>query len=136
VGLITPPFLGKVGPVHMATKTSHLVRPLVALVALVAAMAALLIAYSASPAHAAGSCTTTSGTTTCTFAYTGAAQSWTVPERVTQATFDVFGAQGGSEPSGQPGGLGGRLPRLLPSTPEIRCRSTSGARGANLINNL
>ena len=38
----------------MATKTSHLVRPLVALVALVAAMAALLIAYGASPAQAAG----------------------------------------------------------------------------------
>ena len=54
-------------------------RPLVALVALVAAMAAILIAYSASPVQAEGSCTTTAGTTTCTFAYTGAAQSWTGP---------------------------------------------------------
>jgi hypothetical protein len=53
----------------MATKTSYLVsrplvvRPLLALVALVAVMAALLIAYGASPTHAAGSCSTTSGTT-------------------------------------------------------------------------
>jgi hypothetical protein len=101
----------------MATKTSHLVRPLVALIALVAAMAALLLAYSASPAHAAGSCTTTSGTTTCIFAYTGAAQSWTVPKGVTQATFDVFGAQGGSEPSGQPGGLGGEATATIAVNP-------------------
>jgi hypothetical protein len=42
--------------------------PLAALVAFVAAMAALLLlTYGASPAHAAGSCSTTSGTTTCTF---------------------------------------------------------------------
>ena len=30
-----------------------------------------------------------------TFNYTGAAQTWTVPAGVTQATFDLFGAQGG-----------------------------------------
>ena len=39
----------------MATKTSHLVRPLVALVALVAAMAALLLlAYNANPRPGGG----------------------------------------------------------------------------------
>jgi hypothetical protein len=43
----------------------------------------------------------------CTFTYTGTAQSWTVPEGVTQATFDVFGAQGGNEAEGRAGGLGG-----------------------------
>ncbi len=35
-------------------------------------------------------------TTTVKFAYTGAVQSWTVPAGVTSATFDVYGAQGGS----------------------------------------
>jgi hypothetical protein len=70
-------------------------RPLVALAALVAAMAALLIAYGASPVHAAGSCSTTAaGTTTCTFDTPGTS-TWDVPEGVTQAAFDVFGAQGG-----------------------------------------
>ena len=59
----------------MATKTSHLLRPLVALVALVAAMAALLLAYSASPAHAAfDSCTTIGDTTTCTFVPSGSGE--------------------------------------------------------------
>ena len=68
----------------MATKTSYLVRPLVALVALVAAMAALLLlAYGASPAHAAGgSCSTTAGTTTCTFSPTGSEDTFEVPDGV------------------------------------------------------
>jgi hypothetical protein len=66
-----------------ATRTSHLVRPLVAaLVALVAAMAVLLIAYSASPAHAEASCSTASGTTTCTFGPTGAEDTFVVPAGV------------------------------------------------------
>ena len=115
----------------MATKTSHLVRPLVALVALVAAMAALLIASSASPVHAAGSCTTTAGTTTCTFAYTGAAQSWTVPTGVTQATFDVFGAQGGSEPTGKPGGLGGEATATIAVNPGDTLQVNVGGAGMN-----
>ena len=36
--------------------------------------------------------------TTETFNFTGAAQTWTVPAGVTEATFDLYGAQGG-EPS-------------------------------------
>ena len=40
--------------------------------------------------------------TTDTFNYTGAAQSWTVPAGVTEATFDLYGAQGD-------GGCGQRL---------------------------
>jgi hypothetical protein len=68
----------------MATKTSYLVRPLVALVALAAAMAALLLlAYGASPAHAAGRCSTTAGgTTTCTFGPTGSEDTYVVPAGV------------------------------------------------------
>jgi len=69
----------------MATKTSHLVRPLVALVALVAAMAAILIAHSASPAHARfDSCTTYQGNDakyrTCTFLPSGSEDTFEVPE--------------------------------------------------------
>lgn len=40
-------------------------------------------------------CTSSGGVATCTFSYTGAAQNWTVLDTVTQATFDVYGAQGG-----------------------------------------
>jgi Glycine rich protein len=54
----------------------------------------------------------------CTFTYTGAAQSWTVPEGVTQATFDVFGAQGGTEPRGnRSGGGGGKAHATIAVTP-------------------
>jgi CSLREA domain-containing protein len=48
-GLITSSFLGKVGALYMATKTSHFMRPLVALVALVA----LMTVMHARPAQAA-----------------------------------------------------------------------------------
>ena len=57
--------------------------PLAALVAFVAAMAALLIAYSASPVHAAlDSCTTIGDTTTCTFVPSGAEDTFLVPDGV------------------------------------------------------
>jgi len=50
----------------------------------------------ASPTQAAsGDCVNNAGTLTCTYTFTGAAQSWTVPAGVTQATFVVDGAQGG-----------------------------------------
>ena len=39
---------------------------------------------------------------TVTFNYTGAAQTWTVPAGVRQATFDLYGAQGGGGPAGAP----------------------------------
>ena len=115
----------------MATKTSHFMRPLVALVALVAAMAAILIAYSASPARAAGVCSTTAGTTTCTFAYTGAAQSWTVPDGVSQATFVVSGAQGGSEEFSAVGGLGGEATATIPVTPGEMLQVNVGGKGGD-----
>jgi hypothetical protein len=94
-------------------------------------MAALLIAYSASPVHAAGTCTTTAttaGTITCTFAYTGASQSWTVPDGVSQATFDVFGAQGGST-SGKPGGLGGEATATIAVNPGETLQVNVGGAG-------
>ena len=78
----------------MTTRTSYLVRPLVTLVALVAAMAAILIAYSASPAHAAGSCTTTAGTTTCTFGSTSAEDTFVLPNGVSSVHVVATGAPG------------------------------------------
>src|SRR5918993_1275466 len=95
-GLISPPSFGKVVLARMTSTRTSYMRPLAALVALVAAMAALGLALTSSPAHAAGSCSTTADTTTCTFDTSGTS-TWTVPAGVTQATFDVFGAQGGSE---------------------------------------
>jgi hypothetical protein len=62
----------------MANTTSHLVRPLVALVALVAAIAALFIAYGANLTHAAGSCSTDSRGTPCTFDPTGSDHSGSI----------------------------------------------------------
>ena len=115
----------------MATKTSHFMRPLVALVALVAAMAAILIAYSASPVHAADGCQPSGSQVVCTFEFTGAAQSWTVPDGVSQATFDVFGAQGGSEPSGKPGGLGGEATATIAVTPGDTLQVNVGGAGGN-----
>jgi hypothetical protein len=43
-----------------------------------------------------------------TFECTGEAQTWTVPAGVTQATFELFGAQGGAGDGGSVGGLGGK----------------------------
>jgi len=115
----------------MATKMSHLVRPLVALVALVAVMAALLLAYNASPAHAADSCQPSGSQVVCTFEFTGAAQSWTVPDGVSQATFDVFGAQGGSDTSGKAGGLGGKATATIAVNPGDTLQVNVGGAGRN-----
>jgi hypothetical protein len=102
----------------MATKTSHLVRPLVALVALVAAMAAILIAYSASPTHAAGSCSTTAGTTTCTFSPTGSEDTFVVPAGVSTIHVVATGATGTrGDPSPRAGRRGARVSGDLKVTP-------------------
>lgn len=50
---------------------------------------------------------------TAVFGCANGAQTWVVPAGVTQATFDLFGAQGGAggkfmNNAGGPGGLGGR----------------------------
>ena len=101
----------------MATRTSHLVRPLVALVALVAAMAALLMAYSASPVHAAGSCTTTSGTTTCTFSPTGSEDTFVVPAGVSTIYVVATGAPGAVGFFGGSAGRGAQVSGDLTVTP-------------------
>jgi trimeric autotransporter adhesin len=64
------------------------------------------------PQAATTTCTPNGLTQNCTvtFAYSGAAESWTVPAGVTSATFDLYGAQGGA------GGLGGRVTATLAVT--------------------
>jgi hypothetical protein len=58
------------------------------------------------------------GTATVTCAYTGAAQSWTVPGGVTQATFTLYGANGGAGAYGASGsgGLGAEVSAAVPVT--------------------
>ena len=53
---------------------------------------------------------------TLTFNYTGGPQSWTVPADVHQATFDVYGSQGGRNGPLFPGGQGGRATATIPVT--------------------
>jgi hypothetical protein len=75
-----------------------------------------------------------------TFTLTGAAQWWTVPEGVTQATFDVYGAQGGDGYFSGGGGLGGRatatIPVIVGETLQINVGGAggSGAGGAGGFN--
>ena len=101
----------------MTTRTSYLLRPLVALVALVAALAVLLIAYGASPARAAGSCSTTSGTTTCTFGPTGAEDTFQVPGGVSSVHVVATGAPGAVGQLGGTAGLGAEVSGELTVTP-------------------
>jgi len=64
-------------------------------VALVAAMGALLVlAYDANPAKAAGDCSTSSGTTTCTFSSTGEEDTFVVPAGVSSVRVVATGAPG------------------------------------------
>ncbi len=68
---------------------------------------ALAMLASAAPASA----------TTETFNYTGAAQTWTVPAGVTEATFDLYGAQGdGDEDTVFDPGLGGQATATIAVT--------------------
>jgi hypothetical protein len=66
-------------------------------------------------------------TVTETFDFTGAAQTWTVPAGVDEATFDVYGAQGGSySPTG---GLGGRATATIAVTPGDSIQLRVGGEG-------
>jgi hypothetical protein len=72
---------------------------------------------SASPLSACGAPVISAGTATVTCLYTGAAQFFTVPAGVTQATFTLYGAEGGAASSpGEPGGLGAQVTAVLPVT--------------------
>jgi uncharacterized repeat protein (TIGR01451 family) len=67
-----------------------------------------------------------------TFAFTGAAQSWTVPAGVTSATFGVLGAQGGSNlGSTAAGGKGAEVNASLPVTPGQTLQIVVGGAGTS-----
>jgi Glycine rich protein len=82
-----------------------------------------------------GVAATTAGAapTTVTFSYTGAVQTWVVPAGVTQATFDLFGAQGGDNTAGggcgDTGGMGGRARATIAVTPGETISIYVGGRG-------
>ncbi len=71
---------------------------------------------------ASGDCVTSGSQVTCTFSYTGAAQTWTVPPGVTSATFDVSGGSGTS-------GGGGEALATIEVTPGAIYQITVGGRG-------
>jgi hypothetical protein len=73
-----------------------------------------------------------------TFSFTGAPQTWTVPAGVTQATFDVFGAQGGDSfvtggATGGKGGLGGEATATVAVVPGQTFQVNVGGRGSDGI---
>ncbi|MER7468655.1 Ig-like domain-containing protein [Streptomyces sp. NPDC097981] len=71
-------------------------------------MSLALVPFLAGPATAAGSCVQTGNQVACTFAYTGAADTFTVPAGVTQVSVDARGASGGAAAGDtNPGGVGG-----------------------------
>src|SRR5918994_7309686 len=131
-GLITPPSIGKVVPGHMTTKTSYFTRPLALLLmwATLAALAAVaLVAVSPAARAVHTTCQPSGSQVVCTFSYTGAAQSWTVPEGVTQATFDVYGAGGGGASTRSFGGRGGEAKATISVTPGETLQVNVGGRG-------
>jgi uncharacterized protein YjbI with pentapeptide repeats len=72
-------------------------------------------------------------TTTVQFEFTGNGQTWSVPAGVVQATFDLWGAEGGAVPGAAAGGSGGHTQATLPvtagSTVNIFVGSVGGAAG-------
>lgn len=74
-------------------------------------------------------CMQSGSRTVCTFSYTGAAQTWTVPSDVTSATFDVYGASGGSAGGLSYPGYGGRATAILTVTPNTEITLMVGGAG-------
>jgi hypothetical protein len=75
------------------------------------------------------------GTCTETFAFTGAAQTWTVPTGVTQATFDAYGAEGGgTSPGFAQGGRGGHATADLTLSPGATVTIVVGGSGGAVPN--
>jgi hypothetical protein len=81
---------------------------------------------------ASGDCTTSGVTVTCTFDYSGAAQTWTAPAGVTEATFDLYGAQGQNvfccNIPRSVGGKGGRVRATLVVVPGATYQVLVGGR--------
>jgi hypothetical protein len=71
-------------------------------------------------------------TTTVTFDYTGTAQSWTVPEGVTEAAFVVNGAAGGPDIQGATG-LGGQAEATVTVPPGAAYTIVVGGAGQSIL---
>lgn len=86
----------------------------------VVAVCGVSAAILAGPAAAAlpSGCTETSDVVTCSFSFTGAAQSLAIPNGVSSIMVDAFGAQGGDDPGeGPSGGRGGEVQATVPVSP-------------------
>jgi Glycine rich protein len=92
---------------------------------------AILLAGGAGSALAAPSCAPSGADTVCTFSTPGA-DTFTVPGGVTEASFDVFGAQGGGLPGQSVGGLGGRASAELALTPGATVTVVVGGAGGSV----
>jgi Glycine rich protein len=106
----------------------------VMLAALAGALAlggAILVAAGAGSALAAPSCAPSGANTVCTFSTPGA-DTFTAPGGVTEASFDVFGAQGGGLPGQSVGGLGGRAWAELALSPGATVTVVVGGAGGSI----
>jgi len=106
-----------------------LAAPLAAGLALAAAVIPAGMA-SAAPAALPSNCTPSGSTVTCTFAFTGAAQSWTAPAGVSAATVTLDGGQGGNAPSSyfpqQAGGKAATVVATIPVTAGVTYQVLAG----------
>ncbi|MFF4580174.1 hypothetical protein [Streptomyces sp. NPDC001389] len=103
--------------------------------ALAVGMSFALVPVLAAPATAAGTCVQSGNLVTCTFNYTGAADSFTVPAGVTQVGFDAKGASGGAGSSlfnpGGTGAAGAEVTGTLAVTPGQTLQVNVGGAGTN-----
>src|SRR5215207_4934497 len=105
-----------------------------ALALLVGTALAAVALVAASPAASAadGNCQPSGSKVVCTFDTPGTS-SWTVPNGVTQATFDVFGAQGGQGfeegNAGGEAGLGGEAKATFNLQPTSQLQVNVGGAG-------
>jgi len=82
-----------------------------------AGLALLVAVVPAGRASAAsGGCTASGNQVTCIFTFPQSPQTWTVPAGVSQATFTLYGAEGGMSSTGVTGGLGAAVTATLPVT--------------------
>ena len=100
--------------------------------ALAAGATAIGVEVATAPAAQAAppGCVDSGLATRCTFDFTGATTTWTVPAGVTRATFTVVGAAGGNA-GGRPGGAGGGVVSTLPVTTGTVYRLAVGGMGAS-----
>src|SRR5215212_4270477 len=104
---------------------------LVLRVMLGAALAAVALVMVSPPAAATDvNCQPAGSKVECTFEKPGTSN-WTVPDGVTQVTFEVFGASGGSSAGSQPspGGLGGKASATFSVTPGETLQVNLGGAG-------